>query len=514
VFARANPGFDAIVGNPPFAGKNTIASGHPLAYPDWLKTLHPGAHGNADLVAHFFRRAFGLLRKGGAMGLIATNTIRQGDTRDTGLRRIIADGGTIYRAVSRAAWEGEAAVVVAQVFICRGEAPSPPILDDRPVRRISAYLVEGDLDGSPARLRANSGKSFAGYEIYGMGFTFDDENVTRGKSSSLAEMRALISDNPKNSDVILPYLGGEEVNNLPTQTYHRYTIDFRNFPLSRTNDGNSWVSLTASDRLEMLRRGTVPSDYPYEVAADWPDLLEIVRKRVLPERQKQDRQRRTDFWWQFGEVAPNLRKSLDAIGNGRCIVTNRGASPHMAFAMVPANICLAKTLAVFALSTHAAFSTLQSRVHETWARFFASTLEDRLRYTPSDCFETFPLPPNHLIDPTLEAAGQTYHDTRAALMIARDQGMTPTYNRFHARTDEAADIVGLRDLHHAMDQAVLRAYGWDDLADRASPCFLNEDDEDDHQYCGRLFWPAAFRDEVLARLLKLNGERAMAETGL
>jgi methylase of polypeptide subunit release factors len=81
VFARENGGFDAIVGNPPFAGKNTIIAGHRKNYLPWLQTLHEGAHGNADLVAHFFRRAFGLLCPGGVFGLIATNTIGQGDTR-------------------------------------------------------------------------------------------------------------------------------------------------------------------------------------------------------------------------------------------------------------------------------------------------------------------------------------------------------------------------------------------------------------------------------------------------
>ncbi len=62
-----------------------------------------------------------------------------------------------------------------------------------------------------------------------------------------------------------------------------------------------------------------------------------------------------------------------------------------------------------------------------------------------------------------------------------------------------------------MDRAVLRAYGWDDLADRAEPQFLDETNEDDYKYQGRLFWPAEFRDEVLARLLALNAERAAAE---
>jgi hypothetical protein len=117
VFDRANPGFDAIVGNPPFAGKNTIAQGHAPGYLDWLKWIHPESHGNADLVAHFFRRSFNLIRHGGTFGLIATNTISQGDTRSTGLRYICHHGGMIYDAQRRFKWPGIAAVVVSIVHV-------------------------------------------------------------------------------------------------------------------------------------------------------------------------------------------------------------------------------------------------------------------------------------------------------------------------------------------------------------------------------------------------------------
>lgn len=511
VFARPNPGFDAIVGNPPFAGKNLIASGHALAYPDWLKILHPGAHGNADLSAHFFRRAYGLLRRGGAMGLIATNTIRQGDTRETGLARIVEAGGVIYRAVSRQRWDGEAAVVVAQVFVMKpGAAPAPPpILDDRPVRRISAYLVEGDLDGSPVALRANAGKSFIGSFLLGMGFTFDDVNAAKGKATRLAEMERLLEINPGSGGLIKPFLGGEELNNAPAHTHHRYAIDFFDRPLGRMKDGAAWLSLPEADRRRQKQNGMVAPDFPGEVAEDWPELLNIVRSKVKPERDLQNRDAVRQRWWQYAEKRPGL---YSAIKNLPVVLAiNCGATPHLAFAVVANQSIFSHTAAVFAFSTHAAFAALQSRVHEVWARAFASTLEDRLRYTPSDCFETFPLPPGHADAPALEAAGAAYHDHRAALMIARDQGMTRTYNRFHAPGDDAADIAELRRLHHAIDDAVLRAYGWDDLAGQATPVFLDEASEDDHQYRGRLFWPAAFRDALLARLLRLNEERAMAE---
>ncbi len=99
-------------------------------------------------------------------------------------------------------------------------------------------------------------------------------------------------------------------------------------------------------------------------------------------------------------------------------------------------------------------------------------------------------------------------------MIVHDEGLTKTHNRFHDRSETAEDIRRLRELHAAMDRAVLEAYGWDDLAVRAAPVFLDETNEDDHTYQGRLFWPSDFRDEVLARLLALNADRHVEEVRL
>ena len=96
-------------------------------------------------------------------------------------------------------------------------------------------------------------------------------------------------------------------------------------------------------------------------------------------------------------------------------------------------------------------------------------------------------------------------------MVARNEGMTKIYNRFHDPSETAEDIQRLRELHGAMDCAVLAVYGWDDLAARVAPVFLDDTNEDDHTYQGRLFWPSDFRDEVLARLLALNLERHAEE---
>jgi len=219
VFGDGHGGFDAFVGNPPFAGKNTIAEGSPDGILDWFKQLHPESHGNADLVAHFFRRCFHLLRPSGSLGLIATNTIAQGDTRSTGLRWICLNGGTIYAARKRYKWPGVAAVVVSVVHLIKGAYAGVKLLERRPVGQITAFLFANGGHDDPKQLAANAGKSFQGSIVLGMGFTFDDsgpaDDETPGIPSPIATIERLIAENPKNAEVIFPYIGGEEVNSSP-----------------------------------------------------------------------------------------------------------------------------------------------------------------------------------------------------------------------------------------------------------------------------------------------------------
>ena len=508
VFARENGGFDAITGNPPFAGKNTLINGNAENYLPWLQTLHEDAHDNSDLVAHFFRRAFGLLRMGGVFGLIATNTIGQGDTRASGLTKIIAQGGEISHATRRLKWPGEAAVVVSVLHVVKGVAASP-VLDKRQVRRISAYLVEGDLDTSPQALAANSGKAFQGSITLGMGFTFDDVAAAKGEAESLETMHALITKNPRNAERIFPYLGGEEVNNSPTHAHHRYVIDFFDRPLRREASFPSWSDLTEERKSKCLREGIVPADYPHEVAEDWPDLVEIVRRRVKPERDPQKRDALRERWWQYAEKRPGLYRAIAPLS--RVFATNAQAAPQYTVGMLIGSSVYANSLNIFAFSEFSVLAVLQSTIHEVWARFFSSSMKDDLRYNPTDCFRTFPFPLKFETDSALGGSGEAYHSFRAELMSARNEGLTKTYNRFHARGESAADVGRLRALHHEMDVTVLRSYGWNDLADRAAPEFIEQDADEGKTPKTRLDWPAEFKDEVLARLLALNAERAAAE---
>lgn len=80
VFEPENPGFNAIVVNPPFSGEDIVAADI-AGYPDRLKQMQQEGHGHSDLVAHLFRRTFTIIRNGGAFGLVATSTISQEDAR-------------------------------------------------------------------------------------------------------------------------------------------------------------------------------------------------------------------------------------------------------------------------------------------------------------------------------------------------------------------------------------------------------------------------------------------------
>ena len=532
VFDRAEPGFDVFVGNPPFAGNNTFVQGYPQGILDYFKQFHPESGGNCDLVAHFFRRSFNLLRQGGALGLIATNTIAQGDTRSSGLRWICLNGGTIYWARKRYKWPGVAAVVVSVVHLLKGSYDGVKLLDRRPVEQITAFLFANGAHEDPKQLMANARKSFKGSMVYGMGFTFDDsgpaDNETPGLPSPIATMERLIAEYPKNKEVIFPYIGGDEVNSSPTHAHHRYVINFG----ERSED---------------------------ECRREWPELMAIVERKVKPGRLTQNREIRARYWWRFGETCPALYAAIT--GCKQVLVTGAAATKYLTFPFLPTGMVFSHKLIVLPWENYSYFASLVSQVHTGFA-IFSTPLEDRQTYNPSDCFEPFPFP-TALLDssatdpahaPTrqnLEAIGERYHQFRAELMVINDEGLTSTYNRFHDPAETNSDYLELRRLHGEIDQAVLAAYGWSDVPNACGFGLEYLDLEEDTHLpdalqeridSGELFfceagdaldfqgqlqangaitgrrklpwryrWPDSVRDDVLARLLALNAERYAEE---
>lgn len=163
---------DAFVGNPPFAGKNGISAAGGSEYLPWLLMLHDGSHGNADLSAHFFRRAAARIGDHGAIGLVATNTIGQGDTRRTGLQYLVGHGFKVYAATKNLPWPGDASVVVSVAILATGSVARfvQTTLNGRGVPHINSGLEPRPEASEPRPLRSNEALSFSGVLPYGEGF--------------------------------------------------------------------------------------------------------------------------------------------------------------------------------------------------------------------------------------------------------------------------------------------------------------------------------------------------------
>ena len=275
-----------------------------------------------------------------------------------------------------------------------------------------------------------------------------------------------------NAERIFPYLGGEEVNTSPTQTFERYVISF--------------------------------GEMPHEQADRWPELMRIVlADRVRPERAR-TKDAQTFPWWQFWRPRNELYAAIGRLP--RCLVTGI-ISKHVMFSFQPTDRIFSHKLYVFPLDCFTAFAVLQSRVHEPWAWLLSSTMRDAgINYSASVCFETFPFPkpdPRTVL-PDLETAGQALYEVRAKFMVDTQQGLTKTYNALKDPSCTNPRILELRRLHEATDRAVLDAYGWTDIA--VPPyCPLSDADKQAIQ---------AFEDEVIDRLYVLNAERARDEERL
>lgn len=456
---------DAFIGNPPFMGGTGITevTGSPV-YALWLKDAAPEGATTTDLCAYFMRRAARLLGQHGALGLIVTNSISEGDTWSAGLQPLVRQSARIAAADTDIVWPGAAAVHVSVVVLVFGIAATgvrQPVLDDRHVDIINSRLEAKPERNDAQRLRAQVSNSFVGTSLGSNGFVLTKDAAER-----------LLLAEPKAAVVVRPLIGGKEVNTNPDGANDRLVINFGSEPLT--------------------------------FAEGFPQALQIVRDLVKPERDRgKDHgpgNHGRKYWWQHTLRADPL---YDAIrGLPRCLVTSEVAK-HLCFSFQPTDRVYTKQLFVFPLAALTSFAILQSRVHEPWARLLSSSMKNDLRYAASDCFETFPFPqpdPRTVI-PALEGIGQRLYDTRAAYMIETQQGLTQTYNKLKDPACHDAPIVELRRLHEEMDRAVLDAYGWTDIA---VPPFCPATVVEQKAL-------ETFQDQVIDRLFVLNAERAEEE---
>ena len=414
-------GFDAIIGNPPFLGGQKLTGAMGTNIRDWLvNVLAGGKKGSADLVAYFFLRAMSLLNPQGNLGLIATNTVAQGDTRAVGLKQMVDNGFAITRAIQSRSWPvASANLEYAAVWGTREEVASsvPRVADDIPSERISTLLEPGE-DVDPYRLVENSRRAFIGCYVLGMGFVIEDPG----------EAKAWIRADPRNADVLFPYLNGEDINSRPDLSAPRWVIDF-------------------NERSEAEAR---EYGLPYQ----------RVVERVKPERARNRNKQRREIWWRFTRNAPAMRKMIKDLDEVLVIArVSRTVMPiRIRTGCVPSEATV-----VFATDSFADQAVLSSSMHQMWAIKYGSGMRNDPRYTPSDVFDTFPRPTSC---ERLAEVGRILDTERREIMLRRDLGLTKLYNLVNDPdiADCAdADVARMREIHVELDQAVMDAYGWGDL---------------------------------------------------
>ena len=184
---------------------------------------------------------------------------------------MVAGGFTITRAIQSRSWPASSAnLEFAAVWGTRGPVTDsvPRVADDVPVRRISTLLEPaGRVEGIPLRLAENKGVSYEGMKPYGQGFVID-----------LPEAQEWIAADPRNAQVLFPYLNGEDLNSRPDASPSRWVIDF--------------------------------NDWPEERAAEYRLPFQRIVELVKSERGSKAKAVRDAPWWQFFRARPALRQAV------------------------------------------------------------------------------------------------------------------------------------------------------------------------------------------------------------
>lgn len=529
VFDRENKGFDGIVANPPFKGDRDLRAAIGEAAVTYLRNRYVDGVATLDLCGFFIRQFDRLLGERASFSTVAPNSIGQGRNRTAGLRPLITGDKprfVLYRAVQTMPWPGDAAVHIALLAGRRAASATVSVREvgstlparsseRRALRRVTALssFLDGGVELTPFRLPSGSAPiAFTGMFPRGLfDFELDDPAV-----ANLPE---------RERRVLYAYLNNKDVQSQPRPHARRVIIDVYDALVTAGKHQES------ADEQEIWLRKHLPRTMA---------LLEpaMAERRKLPASARNSKARA--YPWIFEEVRPGLRAawaSLDsviAIGAvGKTFVPFRlpRRDHETGFEVLPTH-----QLFMVASDLRSVYAVLSTAIFEGLTRRMCSTMEDRLRFAPSQVFPYFPFPwtpfidkakrrLNPLVPPkgletTLGKAATMLLDHRQRLLEHPEKhglgnvgkgdnfGATKLYNFYDDPDCMVPAIQQLRDLHVALTRAVFDAYGWTDFKptwEFGTPWIDGTT---------RYFPNAESRAEILARLQTLNHERHALEVDL
>ncbi|TAE28250.1 MAG: class I SAM-dependent DNA methyltransferase [Candidatus Kapaibacterium sp.] len=441
---------DAIIGNPPFQAKNNMAQEFGADYVARLRAAYPDVPGRADYCVFWFRKAHEHLPAGGRAGLVGTNTIRQNFSREGGLDFIVANDGVITNAIGTQVWSGDAAVHVSIVnwiksphdkeraaqkilMLQTGDHATSPWKTYQ-LDRISASLSP-ETDVTTAKPLAANTNAHACYQ----GQTHGHE----GFLLSVAEAKEMMKRDTKYSDVLFPYLTGDElVGNVHSQP-KRFVIDF-----------------SPRDVLE---------------SHQYKHLFERIKSTVLPAREEaafKEQERNANVlaenpkarinrhhhnflqkWWQLSYVRADM---LSRIAPLKCYIACARVTKRPIFEFIGTDIRPSDAMSVFAFDDDYSFSVLQSSIHWAWFVAKCSTLEARFRYTSETVFDTFPWAQAPTLKQVQAVAAEAVELRRLRRELCDKHGWSL---RELYRSLETPGKHPLRDAQESLDASVRAAYG-------------------------------------------------------
>jgi SAM-dependent methyltransferase len=437
---------DAIIGNPPFLGTHFMRKELGDAYVDRVYATYPEMK-DVDFCTHWFRKAHNAINENGRVGLVGTNSVREGKSRKASLDYVITNGGYFNNAISTQKWSGDAKVFVSIVNWSK-KNNRLCFLDERQVSSINSSLRPGTDVSKAAKLLTNKYYSFVGVQPNGKGFVIDKVTAIEW-----------IEDDCKNSKVLKPFSMGGNLTDNPIGVPERWIIDFADKTL---------------EEVECFRK---PYDHVKNTVRN--ERLEteeiLTLGGTLEVRFKQREEILREKWWRFKRTNERLREKI--LSNKKYFGVPR-LSKWSIFISCEPNWLPGDLVVVVASDDLFIQGILSSEIHRQWVECQKSTLKGDIRYTHTTCFETFPFPQSinlELVN-AIRLAMDELNNYRDAWMIEKRKGITEIYNRYY---DEPASK--LAKLHRSLDALVLKAYGW------------------------------SAKDDILTNLLDLNQELAERE---
>lgn len=484
------PMANVVVGNPPFLGNKKMIAELGEDYTVALRKAWPQVPGGADLVCYWFAGAWDQMVAGKLerAGLVSTNSIRGGQNRE--VLKPIVEHGRIFEAWSDQPWFDEKGAAVRVSMIGFDLHDGLAKLDGTSVIKIHADLKSGDANLSILKaLPENKGCSFVGVILNGEGFELTGEQ---------ARELLLATGNPHgqpNSQTLRPTLNGDDFNGSRPD---KWVIDFGT---SRTESDAALFERPFEHILKTVK--------PYRQRRDDNGEFEV---RAKNEREK---------WWLHARARPAMRK---AMANMERYLATPMVTSYRNFGLLPASILPDQKLVVFSRDDFTFFGVLESKFHYVWTLATCSWIGsgNDVTYAKLAVFETFPFPKG--LTPDIPASdyaddprAQDIAKAAARLNELRENWLNPPDlvervpevvkgypDRILPKDEVAAKELKKRTLtnlynarpawldhaHRALDEAVAEAYGWGDDF-RAG--LLTD-------------------DEILARLFRLNQERAANES--